>query len=63
MGTSGCPYHVECEFHNSSVKTPSDAMLKQFFCDMRQDACEIARRFLEGKPIPIGACPDGNLTG
>jgi hypothetical protein len=58
-----CPFHIECEFHNSQMKTPSDELLGQFFCHMRYEGCEIAKRIVEGKPVPVGACPDGNIKG
>ena len=44
MKTSSCPFHRECQFHNSTIKTPSDAMLHQFFCYMQYEECEIAQR-------------------
>jgi len=63
MGTPSCPFHVECEFHKSPTKTPSDQLLAQLFCCTRYDTCQIAARLLKGKPVPLGACPDGNVKG
>ena len=62
MTTPLCPFHVECLFYNSS-KTPSDELLKQVYCYKRYESCEIARRYLSGRPVPAGACPDGNVCG
>ncbi len=63
MGTLTCPFHVECRFHNMSEKSPSDEMLAQLFCHLRYEDCEIAQRILAGKPVPVGACPDGHVKG
>ena len=63
MGVSGCPFHVECPFKNSPVKTPSDELMGQLYCTTRFDSCEIAQRMRAGKPVPMGACPDGNIKG
>jgi hypothetical protein len=43
-----CPFHVECEFHNSQMKTPSDELLAKCFCQMRYESCEIAKRMPSG---------------
>jgi hypothetical protein len=58
-----CPFHVECQFYNSQTKTPSDELLGQVFCYMRYDRCEIAKRIAGSRPVPVGACPDGNIKG
>ena len=58
-----CPFHVECPFYNGQNKTQSDDLLEQLFCQMRHDGCEIAKRMAESKPVPTGACPDGNIKG
>ena len=63
MGTLNCPFHVECQFPNSSSKTPSDEMLAQLFCRMRYEDCEILQTILADRPVPVGACPDGNVKG
>jgi hypothetical protein len=59
----GCPFHVECPFNNSLTKCPSDELLRQLYCQTRFDSCEIAKRIAAGKPVPVGACPDGNVWG
>lgn len=56
-----CPFHVECQFHNSSTKTPTDELLGQLFCCNRYDGCEIAKRLLADKLA--GARPDGKTVG
>jgi len=61
MGSALCPFHVECHFYNNPTKTQSDSVLERLFCGMRYDTCEIARQMLAGKPVPAGACPDGNV--
>jgi hypothetical protein len=61
MGEPSCSFQVECEFHKTSVKTVSDAMLVRLFCYTRFDICEIAKRISAGIPVPAGACPDGNV--
>jgi hypothetical protein len=53
-----CPFHVECAFHGSAKKTPSDAMLQMRFCLTRYHECEIAQRILAEMPVPSGARPD-----
>ena len=58
-----CPFHAECQFHNSSTKTPTDELLGQLFCRMRYDGCEIAKGVLAGKPVTAGARPDGKVMG
>jgi hypothetical protein len=63
MATPSCPFHVECRFHNLREKTPSDQLLGQLYCFSRYDTCCIARRMLERKPVPVGACPDGVVKG
>jgi hypothetical protein len=45
------------------MKTPSDELLAQLFCQMRYDGCEIARRMVAGVAVPAGACPDGIIKG
>ena len=32
MGVFSCPFHVECAFNNSPMKTPSDVLLVQLYC-------------------------------
>ena len=61
MGTLVFPFHVECRFHKSAKKTPSDAMLELLFCRMRYEECEIAQRIIADMPVPVGASPDGNV--
>jgi hypothetical protein len=61
MAALDCPFHVECQFHNSAIRTPSDELLLQLFCHMHYEDCEIAHRILSGRPVPAGACPDGNV--
>jgi hypothetical protein len=56
-----CPFHVECQFHNSETKTSGDDELDQLFCRMRYEDCEITQRILSGRLIPAGVCPDGNV--
>jgi hypothetical protein len=63
MRTPSCPFHVECLFHNSPLKTPSDEMLVKLYCHVHHGSCEIAKRMLAGKPVPSGACPDANVAG
>ena len=63
MKTSSCPFHRECQFHNSTIKTPSDAMLHQFFCYMQYEECEIAQRILAvSLPVPARARPGGHYA-
>ncbi len=57
MGTRLCPFHVECRFHNSAKKTPSEAMLEMLLCSGRHEDCEIARRMRAESPVPAGAGP------
>jgi hypothetical protein len=61
MATPSCPFHGECQFHNNPKKTPSDELMTQLFCLSRYETCQIMMRFLQGKPVPVGACPDGNV--
>jgi hypothetical protein len=63
METSSCPFQVECQFHNGSMRTPSDAVLQQLFCHARYDTCEIAQRMIADMPVPAGARPDGIARG
>ncbi len=63
MTTATCPFHVECSFYNGPAKTPSDELLRQFYCRAKFENCEITKRRREGKPVPTGACPDGNVCG
>ena len=63
MGASGCPFHVECHFHNDPMKTPGDELLGQLYCNTRYETCEIAKRMLAGQNVPSGACPDGHVKG
>jgi hypothetical protein len=61
--TPSCPFHVECLFNNTIEKTAGDELLSQLFCCNRYETCDIAIRLLDGKPVPAGACPDGNVKG
>jgi hypothetical protein len=63
MAELDCPFHVECQFHNSTTKTPDDESLADAFCRMRYEDCEIAQRILAGQPVPAGAGPDGTIRG
>ena len=63
MEALSCPFHIECPFHNSTMKTPSDAVLLQLFCQSKYEDCEIAQRILANMPIPEGACPEGDVGG
>jgi len=58
-----CSYQVECGFPNTFSQTPSDQLMVRLYCLARSDACEIAKRLVQGKPVPAGACPDGNVKG
>ena len=61
MASLRCPIHVECQFPKVPIKTPSDILLGRIFCEARYDACAIAKTMLAGRPVPVGACPDGNV--
>jgi hypothetical protein len=63
MSMPTCPFHVECQFYNCKTRTPSDTLMGELFCYMRYEGCEIVKRMLAGKPVPAGACPDGNIRG
>ena len=63
MGVCSCPFHVECAFNNSPIKTPSDTLLVQLYCRTRYNSCAIAQRLLAGKTVPEGTCPDGDVRG
>ncbi len=58
MGTQMCPFHVECQFHNSAKKTPSDAMLELLICCGQHEDCRIAQRMVSEKPVHAGARPE-----
>jgi len=61
MAAPNCPFHIECQFHNSARKSPDDERLEDLFCRMRYEDCEITQSILSGQRVPVGACPDGNV--
>jgi hypothetical protein len=61
VATLSCPFHVECQFPKSSMKTPSEAMLMQFYCLGHFEDCEILQRKLTDLPVPTGVCPDETI--
>ena len=61
MATPVCPFHIECQFHNSTTKSADYQRLEELFCLMRYEDCEIAQGILSGQKLPAGVCPDGRV--
>jgi hypothetical protein len=61
MKTIKCPFHPECQFPKGVMKTPSEAMLMQFYCLGHYEDCHILQRKLADLPGPTEVRPDEPL--
>ena len=59
--TLSCPFHLQCQFHNTPLNTPSDVMLREFLCHQKYEECEIAQKILADMPVRAGARPDVHI--
>jgi hypothetical protein len=62
VATLSCPFLVECQSPKRSMKTPSEAMLMQFYCLGHYEDCEILQRKLVDLPVPIGVHHDETIS-